>query len=140
MWRSVITVLIVSVGLCSRRLADETEKALTNTDLLQMLRAGVPEGTILLAIESASWRGNIQLDASPSALVELRKQAATERILNAVLGTEAAQRARMAREKASAGRPPGLPTPHGVYYRGTSEWISLPSFFLWPPMLSRWTG
>jgi hypothetical protein len=105
-----------------------------------MLNANVPEGTILLVIESAAWRGNVELDASIGALAELRRQGATEQILNSVLAAEAAQRARMARAKVLAARPSGLPPRHGVYYRRDSAWLSLPSSFLTSRLAINWIG
>lgn len=106
--------------------AQQTEKPLTNADVLSMVKAGLPESTIVLAIQLASRRGSADLDASPSALMELKSGGATETILNAVLG-------------AQAGKPlppespvPGLPARFGVYYRGPSGWTALPSCLLWP--------
>ncbi len=141
MWRSRFLFLILVVacaGLCGPAPAADTDKPLTNADLLQMLGAGVPEGTILLALDSAG--GNIQLDASPAALVALRKQGATEPILNAVMDAAAYQTRRWAMEKFRAARPPGLPLRHGVYYQGASGWISLPASFLWPRLTVSWTS
>jgi hypothetical protein len=58
-----------------------TDQVLTNADIVKMMKAGLPEGIILREIQMA----NIDFATSPAALIELKRQGASERILGAVL-------------------------------------------------------
>ena len=58
-----------------------TDQALTNADIVRMMKAGMPESIILREIRMS----NTDFAISPAALIELKKQGASERILGAVL-------------------------------------------------------
>ena len=58
-----------------------TDQVLTNADIVKMVKAGLPEGIILREIRMS----NTDFATSPAALIELKKQGASERILGAVL-------------------------------------------------------
>ena len=58
-----------------------TEKALTNADIARMVKAGVPESIIVREIQMS----RTDLGTSPAALIDLRKQGASEAVLGAVL-------------------------------------------------------
>jgi hypothetical protein len=58
-----------------------TDQVLTNADIVKMMKAGLPEGIILREIRMS----NTDFTTSPAALIELKKQGASERILGAVL-------------------------------------------------------
>jgi len=59
--------------------------ALTNTDIVKMMRAGLPESIIVREIRQSG----SALNTSPEALIQLKKQGASERILGAVLDSHA---------------------------------------------------
>lgn len=58
-----------------------TDNVLTNADIVKMMKAGVPESIILREIQMS----NTDFATSPAALIELKKQGASERILGAIL-------------------------------------------------------
>ena len=58
-----------------------TDNALTNADIARMVKAGVPESIIVREIQMS----RTDLGTSPAALIELRKQGASEAVLGAVL-------------------------------------------------------
>jgi hypothetical protein len=55
--------------------------ALTNADIVKMVKAGLPEDIIVREIQAS----RTNFGTSPSALIELKKQGASEKILGAVL-------------------------------------------------------
>jgi hypothetical protein len=58
-----------------------TESVLTNADIVKMMKAGLSESIILREIHLS----RTDFSTSPSALIELQKQGASEKILGAVL-------------------------------------------------------
>lgn len=58
---------------------------LTNADIVKMMRAGLPESIIVREIRQSGSAFN----TSPEALIQLKKQGASERILNAVMDAHA---------------------------------------------------
>ncbi len=60
------------------------DNVLTNADIVKMMKAGLPESIIVREIHMARSR----LATTPAALIQLKKQGATERILDAVLDTQ----------------------------------------------------
>ena len=58
-----------------------TDNALTNADIAKMVKAGLPESIIVREIQMS----RTNFGTSPAALIELKKQGASERILGAVL-------------------------------------------------------
>jgi hypothetical protein len=141
MAKMVLTGIMAGLLLCTAAplKAEETEKPLTNLDVANMVKAGLPESTIILTIQMASQREATNFDTSPGALIELKRQGATEKILNTVLWAQplgAAPEPRSSEIDAA----PGLPTQPGVYYRSSSGWAALPSFLLWPPLMAPWSA
>jgi hypothetical protein len=58
-----------------------TDNVLTNADIVKMMKASLPESIIVREIRMS----NTDFATSPAALIELKKQGASERILDAVL-------------------------------------------------------
>jgi hypothetical protein len=115
--------------------AQTTDKPLTNGEIGSMLTAGLPESTILLKIETAAYRGLVNLDVSPAALIALKQRGASEPVLNAVMWAEpfgAAWKRQQEEDRVA----PGLPDSSGAYYKAPSGWVALPSSLLWPPFYS----
>jgi hypothetical protein len=131
----------VALGLCcellgaqatrqaasSQTAAQQEHKRLTNSDVVGMVKAGLAESTILLAIE----QNQSEFDTSPAALVELKNQGVSTAVLEAMM------RARDS-EPAPSERPGPSPVPsnesktegvellaEGVYYKGPAGWVKL---------------
>lgn len=90
-------------------------KPLTNDDLVKMFKSGLPESTIVLAIE----KGPCEFDTSAPALIALKEQGATPRILDAVVQCKSAlpKMETVATRKNEVARPDTI----GVVYFVTSE-------------------
>lgn len=63
----------------------DAKAGLTNADIVEMIKAGLPESTIILAIRKEP----ANLDTSAQALIQLKKQGATQKILDAMLESQA---------------------------------------------------
>jgi hypothetical protein len=127
-----VLLAVAAVVAVSGQTAD---KPLTNTDIASMLATGMPESTILLKIQTAAYRGLVNLNASPTALIDLKQRGASEYVLNAVMWAEpfgAALKRQQQEDRAA----PGLPYASGVYYRAPSGWAVIPPSIVWPPFYS----
>jgi hypothetical protein len=134
--RATMAVLLICLATPSRAApAQGTEKPLTNTDVANMLKAGLSEGTIIFAIQVASERGSTDFDSSPQALIELKKMGATENVLNAVLYAQT-----LPPRYVPSKRVPGLPEQAGLYYQAPAGWTVLHGALLWPEIRTAWKG
>ena len=115
--------------------AQNTDKPITNSDIESMLAAGLPESTIIIKIEMAVDRALVDLDASSTALAELKQKGATERELNAVLWAEPFGAAWKQRQEESRAVP-DLPAEAGFYFKASSGWINIAPLMLWTPFLT----
>ncbi|HEX8737656.1 MAG TPA: hypothetical protein VF721_20155, partial [Pyrinomonadaceae bacterium] len=77
---SVISLILIFF-LSPAGFAQQSNKALTNADIIKMLEAKVPESVILAKIRNSS----TDFDTSTEAIVELNNKGASEKVLNAVL-------------------------------------------------------
>lgn len=59
----------------------QAPKALTNADIVQMVKAGLPESTILLSIKSSP----AEFDTAPTELIALKNAGVTQPVLDAML-------------------------------------------------------
>jgi len=64
------------------------QKTLTNADILSMMKAGLPESTIVLSIQHSA----TSFDTSPQGLIVLKKQGVTAKILDAMLSVKTIDR------------------------------------------------
>jgi hypothetical protein len=126
--RANLTLLLI----CAAMPAQVAEKPLNNTDVANMLRAGLPEGTMVLAIQRAIARGNTDFDASTQGLVELKNMGATEPILNFILTAPTIHRYEPSTTV------PGLPVSHGLYFQSTAGWSALDAVALFPEIDAHW--
>jgi hypothetical protein len=126
--RANLTLLLV----CAAMPAQVAEKPLNNTDVANMVRAGLPEGTVVLAIQRAIARGNTDFDHSLQGLVELKNAGATEPIINFVLTAPTIQRYEPSTIV------PGLPVSHGLYFQSTAGWSALEPVVVFPDIGTRW--
>jgi len=125
--RANVTLLLI----CAALPAQVTEKPFNNLDVANMIRAGLPEGTVVLAIERAIARRNTDFDATTQALVELKNAGATEQVLNFILTAPAVERYEPSMTV------PGLPVSHGLYSQSTAGWSALDSVILFPDVEAR---
>jgi len=125
--RANLTLLLI----CAAMPAQVAEKPLNNTDVANMLKGGLPEGTVVLAIQRAIARENTEFDASPQGLIELKNIGATEPILNFILTAPTIQRYEPSTTV------PGLPVSHGLYFQSTAGWGALDSVILFPDIEAR---
>lgn len=65
--------------------AQQANKPLTNADIIEMLKAGLPESTIILSIQQSP----TNFDTSPKALIELKQQGASAKVLDAIVQAQA---------------------------------------------------
>lgn len=58
-----------------------TPTEITNSDVINMIKAGIGEHTIILAIQ----RGSVKFDTSPQTLIALKRAGVSDQVLNAML-------------------------------------------------------
>ncbi len=92
-----------------------TDDVLTNADIVKMVKAGLPDSIIVREIQTS----RTNLGTSPTALIELKKQGATEKILGAVLDS---------RMGTSTPEPEARATPRVVAQAATPGLHHMPSF------------
>ncbi|MGF1603475.1 MAG: hypothetical protein ACFCU8_15910 [Thermosynechococcaceae cyanobacterium] len=81
---NILSTLVLLQG--SIAFAQSPGKALSTADVLTMIKAGLPESTIVLSIQQSPSR----FDTSPQALINLKNQGVSQNILNAMLKDKAA--------------------------------------------------
>ena len=74
----VIQVVLISVTFAA---GQGRSKALTNADVIEMVKAGLPESTIVLSIE----RSPANYDTSTQALIQLNKAMVSAKVLDAMV-------------------------------------------------------
>jgi hypothetical protein len=82
-----IILLLFIHCFCCVAVAAEKEKALTNADILDLIKAGLPESTIVQKIQASE----TAFDTSPKALVDLKNQGVGASIMEAMIKPRAAQ-------------------------------------------------
>ena len=125
--RANLTLLLI----CAAMPAQVTEKPLNNADIVNMLKGGLPEGTVVLSIQRAVARANTDFDASPQGMIELKNAGATEPVLNFILTAPTIHRYEPSTTV------PGLPVSHGLYFQSTAGWNALDSVILFPDVEAR---
>jgi hypothetical protein len=83
MWRMLL--LFFALASCLPAIA---QKVLTNDDIIKMVKGGLPDDVILLAIESQP----SNFDVSAQALIELKQQGASKAVLEKILDVVAGRR------------------------------------------------
>jgi len=92
--RTIIGLCFVVPSLCLFLSAQQNKKPVTNNDVVKMVHAGLPESTIVLSLES----NDTDLDTSPQALIELKDQGVSPKVMDAML-------AAASRKKSAASAP-----------------------------------
>jgi hypothetical protein len=98
----------------------QDKKAITNEDVLKMVQAGLPESTVLLAIE----QGEPRFDTSASALVTLKQKGVAPSLIEAMMraGTGRPKDTRVPQTSSSPETPA---RPPGLYVQQEAEWTRL---------------
>jgi hypothetical protein len=111
---------------CGSLIAQEAAPQIANADIINMLRAHVPENTIISEINVLVGQG-ATFNISPTAIVELQRAGASEKVLDAIVYVQ-------------TNVVPGLmiSVPRGVFYRTGTTATELRSFLLWPEFVPRW--
>lgn len=78
---AVVGILLAVLLAVTPPCRAEAAKALTNADVVQMVKAGIPESTILLSVQSAP----AEFMAAPADLVELKKAGVTPAVMDAMV-------------------------------------------------------
>ncbi len=102
-----LLVAALTLFLSTWATAQQSKKVLTNADVVSMVKAGLAESTIILAIQHSP----NSFDTSPQALIELKTKGISQRILDAMLtasyegGASAPERAVRGRARAGPSQP-----------------------------------
>lgn len=83
MCKNVLTTSLVMFLLiaCSTAMAQQPKKALSNADVIAMVKAGLPENTVILAIQ----QGPTDFHTSALKLIELKNQGISPKMLDAMI-------------------------------------------------------
>jgi hypothetical protein len=83
MYRRVFlsTILATCIFAISLPTVAQGKKPITNADIVAMVKAGLPENTIVVAIQQSP----TNFDTSPQALIELKNQGVSPKIIEAML-------------------------------------------------------
>src|SRR4030095_12029014 len=76
----IFSITIQIVLICAA-MAVAQSKPLNNSDVVEMFKAGLPEPTIVLSIQ----RSRSEFDVSPQALIKLKSEGASQKILDAMI-------------------------------------------------------
>ena len=107
--------------------AQQEKKLLANADVVGMVKAGLAESTIVLAIE----RSSCTFDTSPPALIELKNQGASPAVIEAMLRAEEPPHAPSGQPSTTQGQVSDSKTggaellAEGAYYKGLKGWVKL---------------
>src|SRR5579862_4895194 len=126
--RASLTLLLA----CAALPAQVADKPFTNTDVANMLSAGLPEGTVILAIQVNSERENTSFDTSSGALIELKNKGASEAVMNTILSAPSVPVYEPSKVV------PGLPDGRCLYYHTSASWAALDSTVIWPQIDARY--
>jgi hypothetical protein len=97
--------------------AEAAPAPLTNAEILEMVKAGFAEETIVKSIQLSETR----FDTSVAALVELKNAGASEKVIQAMLNPKAAK----AEEKPAVTKNPLVPDDVGIFYIKNAELVDM---------------
>jgi hypothetical protein len=80
-FRKILFLLVLCSFPIGSPIAQETQRTLTNADIIKMAKSGISEQTIILMIQKTAPK----FDTSPDALIELKREGVTDAVLNAML-------------------------------------------------------
>src|ERR1700758_5502445 len=82
--KAILSFLVFCLGVITLAYA-QTQKALTNSDVVTMTKQGFDAGLIVKAIESSA----TEFDVSAQALIELRNAGVQQPVMEAMLSAQA---------------------------------------------------
>jgi len=122
--RSGFISLILLISAVLIPLSGAERKALTNADVIKMVKAELPESTIILAIQSSP----NEFDTKPDTLIELKSAGVSSKIIEAMLTARSQPPSGVpAKTDVSATNRDEWPTAYGFYAHVAGKLISLPS-------------
>lgn len=78
----ILLIFVVSIFfVTSTVMSQKVKNTMTNADVVEMVKAGLPESTIIIAIQQSE----LNFDISTKALIELSKQGVSQKIMEAML-------------------------------------------------------
>jgi hypothetical protein len=80
----ILPALTASVFCMTPLITDAATKPLTNADVIAMIKAGLPENTIILSIQQAA----AKFDTAPQSLILLKKQGVSAKVLDTMLNKQ----------------------------------------------------
>jgi hypothetical protein len=80
----LLPILFVSVCCSTPLITSAATKPLTNSDVVAMIKAGLPENTIILSIQQTASK----FDTAPQSLILLKKQGVSTKLLDAMLNKQ----------------------------------------------------
>jgi hypothetical protein len=121
----IVVCLLIGLGIISHAQEQGAKLPLTTADVIKMVKAGLPESTIVLAINQSP----AQFDVSPDSLIRLKAAGVSPKILEAMLlassGKQPVPSATTSLSPPSITGIPSVPVASGVYYQKDKEWIKL---------------
>lgn len=79
--KSLVLTAAIVLLIPSFMIAQNNRAPLTNADVINMIKGGVPEKTVVMAIQTSAG----DYDTSPQALIKLKEHGATQAIFEAIL-------------------------------------------------------
>src|ERR1700747_1486058 len=98
MLRRMFTLILAAGALLTNSLYAQKAKPLTNDDVVAMLKGGLGESTVISAINSQ----DTNFDISANALLQLKKNGATPKIMDAVLAAAKGRAVKLSEASADA--------------------------------------
>ncbi|HEX6188375.1 MAG TPA: hypothetical protein VFZ40_09855 [Pyrinomonadaceae bacterium] len=109
---SAAFAVLLLASLAAITFAQNPTKTLTNEDVAKMVAAGLPESTIVQVIQ----KGPSAFDTSPDALIKLKQQGVTPRMMEAMLGVNSPSTGNTAPSTLSSS------SPRGVFLQAGNDW------------------
>lgn len=104
MRKLILSTLLITLCVAPAWAQAQAQKELTNDDVVTMVKAGLSETAVVLAVQ----RGPAKFDTTPAALIALKEQGVPAKVIEAMLG---------------GGKEAATPAAKGVFYRvGEAEW------------------
>ena len=105
-----LTLTVSNAGM-GTTIVQVAQKTITNDDIVKMISAGLAEATIIQVIH----KGPTGFDTSPEALIKLKENGASPRIIEAMIGPVSSPAGAPAKSGEAASR-------KGVFVQSGSEW------------------
>src|SRR5882672_2671407 len=81
--RPTLIILLALTLVCSVN-SQEPQHALSNADIINMVKSGIGDSTIILSIQRSQ---QTKFDTSPDGLIQLKTAGVSDAVLNAMLGS-----------------------------------------------------